>query len=56
MMELRGKTIVRLARRRPEVLAELHHELLSMVVPLLSELGGRLTPYCGHRGQCGSCS
>jgi hypothetical protein len=50
-MELKGKTIVRLARRRPEVLAELHHELLSMVVPLLSELGGRLTPYCGFRGQ-----
>ena len=51
MMELKAKTIVRLARRRPEVLAELHHELLARVLPLLSELGGRLTPYCGFRNR-----
>jgi hypothetical protein len=49
MMEFKASTIVRLARRRPEVLAELHHELLVRVLPLLSALGGRLNPYCGFR-------
>jgi peptidoglycan L-alanyl-D-glutamate endopeptidase CwlK len=43
-------TVKRLDLRRPKVLAELHPVLLERVRPLLAELGGRLTPWCGYRG------
>lgn len=50
-MRHRARTILRLERLRPVVLAELHPELLARVVPLLEELGGRFTPYTGFRGK-----
>lgn len=43
-------TLERLDRKRPVILAELHPHLRAMMLPLLADLGGRFTPYCGYRG------
>lgn len=50
-MRHRARTILRLERLRAGVLAELHHELLHRIEPLLEELGGRFAPYTGFRGR-----
>jgi hypothetical protein len=42
-------TVDGLEKRRSRVLMELHPELRARVIPLLAELGGRLTPYEGFR-------
>lgn len=47
------ETCRRLDRRKPAVLAELHHELRKRVMPLLAGLGGRLTPWEGFRDRLG---
>lgn len=50
-MEMMGKTILRLDRKRPEVLAELHPDLLPRVLAILRLSGGKLTPWCGYRSE-----
>ena len=43
----------RLDRRLDLVLSELHPDLRARVIDLMSTLGGRLTPWEGHRGEIG---
>lgn len=50
-MMFTAATIARLEKRRPFILAELHPLLRKVVVSVLDDLGGRLTPWCGFRGQ-----
>ena len=48
-MELLGRTIITLDRRRPDVLAQLHPDLLPRILAILTLSNSKLTPWQGYR-------
>lgn len=48
-MDLLGRTIITLDRRRPDVLAQLHPDLLPRILAILKVSNGALTPWQGFR-------
>lgn len=48
-MELLGQSILTLDRRRPDVLSQLHADLLPRVLAVIKASGDRLTPWEGYR-------